>query len=412
LNHSSLNKSDELSNEALHQLEQASKTDPNNVLLLVKVIIVSDYLDKGCVVYLDHLRRLHPEIGAELVPVVSAIYGKPPSVSGALSAQIEKTIPPGWYRNQALLKLYELDKDKTAYSLLNAKLKLGYRQFFTRIGLMLIIGICLALSGCIVIVVQLFNLASVGQDFDKIIAPADYGWIAVYAVFIAWLATQILTGILLQPLTSKLKLVAVNSLTMALVIALVYLVSNGPALLYIYFFALKPNKVKLIEGLKLLGQTGKIGPVGMVGCGILAWLAAIPVVSVAYMLASRFFGSHGSNNPIIAVVMQAAHSANLLAVVLFYLTLSFLAPFCEESLFRGFLYSFLRRHMNIPLSIFISASLFALLHVDAGGMLPLFCLGSIFAFLFERTKSILPSIIAHGLWNGSTFTLVLLLYGS
>ena len=66
--------------------------------------------------------------------------------------------------------------------------------------------------------------------------------------------------------------------------------------------------------------------------------------------------------------------------------------------------------MNVPMAMLLSAAAFSLAHLDIGAILPLFALGCVFAFVVEKTKSIVPSIIAHGLWNSGTFTLVLLLF--
>jgi len=61
-------------------------------------------------------------------------------------------------------------------------------------------------------------------------------------------------------------------------------------------------------------------------------------------------------------------------------------------------------------SMLVSAVLFAGVHLDAGGFLPLLTLGMLFAFTLERTRSILPCMVAHGLWNSGTFTMVLLVF--
>jgi uncharacterized protein len=409
---------DELSNEACHQLEQVAQKDGNNALVLSKLIITSAQLGKNTQAELDRLSLLDSENAKELAPILKTLYGKSNSAGLDLSsfkARLEKSVTPGWYLNNALLKLYKVSGNEREYKILSLKLDQDNRAFFIRLSCTVVFGCLCAFLGCIVILVQLFNLARTrlsSEELNEVVAPVDYGWIKVYAVFIAWLATQIFMGMLLQPLTGKLKIGVLDSMTMACTIAIVYLISNGPVLLYIYFFALRPSQVKLLDGIKLRTKVGKLGIGGMVFSGVLAWLAAIPVVAISYIIASKFLGSHGSNNPIIAVVMEAAHSTNFSAVLLFYITLSVLAPICEESLFRGFFYSFLRRRMGMVAAMLISAGLFSFLHMDVGGILPLFCLGCIFATLFERTKSILPSIIAHGLWNGSTFTLVLLLFGN
>ena len=123
-------------------------------------------------------------------------------------------------------------------------------------------------------------------------------------------------------------------------------------------------------------------------------------------------GYSGSSNPVIPQIMEAARSGNLPAISIFYFTVSVLAPFCEESLFRGFLYSSLRRKFSFLPCALTTAVLFAGAHMDPGGFGPLFALGLVFAYVVERTKSTLPTMVAHGLWNGIEFTVALLLFGN
>ncbi len=407
-------KRDQLSNEACHQLERAAQEDPS-ASVFSKLIITSARLGKSTQAMLDRLSAVDSENAKELTPLLKVLYGQtyPAGLDvPAFRLKLEKNFPAGWYRNQALLKLYQISGNEAEYKELSEKLARDNTAFFVRLSSLVVLTFIGALLGCIVIVVQLFTFRNVSDHLDQVAAPYDYGWLTVYSVFIAWLATQILMGMLLQGFTGKLKIGVLDTMTMASAIAAIYLISNGPALLYIYLLALRPNKIKLLDGIKLSFKVGNLGVGGMVISGILAWLAAIPVSAVASIIAYNFLSAHGSSNPIMAVIMAAAHSANLSAMLLFYITLSVLAPVCEESLFRGFFYTFLRSRMSMLMAILVSASLFSLLHMDPGAMLPLFCLGAIFAFVFERTKSILPSIIAHGLWNGSTFALVLILFGN
>jgi membrane protease YdiL (CAAX protease family) len=240
-----------------------------------------------------------------------------------------------------------------------------------------------------------------------VLAPANYGWLQVYKVFVLWLLTQIIVGTIAKPYMP-----GANSsvLAVALFVMVSYTISNAAGLFYVYWFGLRPHQIKFLDGIKLRLRVGKTGPVGMIFTGIGTWLACLPVVLVAYLIASRYLGSHGSSNPVVARIRDAAHAQDPFAIIIFYLTIGVIAPICEEALFRGFLYPSLRRVMNVPLAMLLSASLFSLAHLDVGAMLPLFALGCVFAFVVEKTKSIVPSIVAHGLWNSGTFTLVLVLF--
>ncbi|MFQ5578628.1 MAG: lysostaphin resistance A-like protein [Anaerolineae bacterium] len=76
-----------------------------------------------------------------------------------------------------------------------------------------------------------------------------------------------------------------------------------------------------------------------------------------------------------------------------------IAPLAEELFFRGFLFAGLRRRFGWQRGMVISAALFALLHFTPTAILPIFILGCIFAFLYQRSASLWPSILMHMLTN-------------
>lgn len=75
------------------------------------------------------------------------------------------------------------------------------------------------------------------------------------------------------------------------------------------------------------------------------------------------------------------------------------APFVEEVFFRGFIFAGLRNRWDWKKAAVISAGLFALAHVLPTSILPIFILGFIFAFLYQISGSIWPSIFMHMLTN-------------
>ena len=87
----------------------------------------------------------------------------------------------------------------------------------------------------------------------------------------------------------------------------------------------------------------------------------------------------------------------------------FVAPFCEEIFFRGFVFQGLRNGMAIGWAIVFSALLFGVAHADPGSFAVLFIIGIALAFLRWRSKSIWPGMILHMLNNGIG-ALVIVLY--
>jgi len=90
----------------------------------------------------------------------------------------------------------------------------------------------------------------------------------------------------------------------------------------------------------------------------------------------------------------------------------FVAPFCEEVFFRGFVFPGLLRGMSLGWATVLSALLFAVAHADAGSFAVLFVIGLALAFLRWRLRSIWPCILLHLLNNGiSALVIVLTILG-
>lgn len=82
------------------------------------------------------------------------------------------------------------------------------------------------------------------------------------------------------------------------------------------------------------------------------------------------------------------------------------APFVEELFFRGFVFPGLRNQWGWRKGAMVSAGLFALAHIVPTSYLPIFILGFIFAFLYQTSDSIWPSILMHMIFNSVNLALV------
>ncbi|MDR3611956.1 MAG: type II CAAX endopeptidase family protein [Candidatus Obscuribacterales bacterium] len=429
---SSIGKQQDVFTEAEKVLNKALKGEPDSVDALSKVIVVEreagrkDYQKP-----LEHLLSLKSEHAQQLAKALEKLYhgGEIPlSEASALKTTFVNELPKGWYVDTTLSHLYAQSKQKKALAELDQRIDQSSLEFVLKLAALSLFGLFALIVGVITLFVQLLFVARNKKNQNGeadvarqlVQAPADYGTKTIIAVFVAWLSTELIVGLVAQLVMKSVNPTenlatgathAPNVVLAAVAMAVLYLVSNAPGMLYAYSFALKPHGIGFMEGLKLRFRVGNNGPFKLILSGLMTWFMAVPLVIAAYAVATQF-GSQGSSNPVVGIVMEAAHTGNTLAFFMFYITLGVLAPICEETLFRGFLYSSLRRKMGVFPSVVISAALFAALHLDVGGVLPLFTLGCLFALVFEKTKSIIPSMITHGLWNSGTFTLVLLLFGN
>lgn len=71
------------------------------------------------------------------------------------------------------------------------------------------------------------------------------------------------------------------------------------------------------------------------------------------------------------------------------------APIVEEIFFRGFLFAGLRGRYGWQKAAVLSSALFAVIHLQPTAILPIFLLGLVFAFLYQRSGSIWPAVLMH-----------------
>jgi membrane protease YdiL (CAAX protease family) len=98
------------------------------------------------------------------------------------------------------------------------------------------------------------------------------------------------------------------------------------------------------------------------------------------------------------------------------LTLSVLAfgvvpGFCEEIVFRGVVLSALRRKSNIHVAVWVTAVLFAAVHMDMAGMITRTLLGAVLGYVVVISGSIFPAMLLHAAYNGTQVVLMAVLNG-
>lgn len=400
-------------------LDSSFKDDPTNLTVAVKRVILLHKMGESIRVPLVELEHTNAKDGPLLAKTLSHMYSEKPSVdmetAGAVEKALYTAVPEGWYRDTVLRDFFKAAGAKKQLEFVERQQTDQSMALFYKFGCIVVLVLFLGFAGIIVDIVQLILLGrrvTPKEEEELIKAPANYGFKAVYGVFVFWFASIVVFSSLAAQSIRPIIMANKGVMASALATVALYLFQFALGAVYAYFFAMRPHAVKLLEGVKLRFHVGKYGPGRLILAGFLAWIGAMPIVLVCGLVSMKFFHSHGSSNPIIALIMEAVRSSNFAAIMIFYLTVGVLAPLCEESVFRGFLYSALRRKFSVLPSMAISAAVFSAAHQDPGAFLPLFALGMIFAFLLEKTKSTIPGMIAHGLWNSGSFTLVLLLFGN
>jgi membrane protease YdiL (CAAX protease family) len=99
-------------------------------------------------------------------------------------------------------------------------------------------------------------------------------------------------------------------------------------------------------------------------------------------------------------LMRSAHT--LATQIALPILAVIIAPFAEELFFRGFLQGLLRKHCGSNLAIFGTALFFASAHTNVFLFLPLFVLGLMLGYLYDRTQSLAAPIAMHFCQNAVT----------
>ena len=144
----------------------------------------------------------------------------------------------------------------------------------------------------------------------------------------------------------------------------------------------------------------------LIGLGA-AGLAVLPAMGV-FGVFQRLLGERTADNPILPLLLvpdtALAKAALLLAIGVF-------VPAMEETLFRGVLYGGLRRRWSFWPAALVSGAIFAVVHMNLAGFAAYLLLGVVFAYLFERSRSLFAPWAAHAAFNIFNLMLVIVLFG-
>lgn len=153
---------------------------------------------------------------------------------------------------------------------------------------------------------------------------------------------------------------------------------------------------------ELFKNTALPGILLAIGCGILLYFlldkGLDPVFERAFPASEESYQE----------TLQALGKAPLISL----LQVCVLAPFIEEVLMRGYLFSGLSASCGIMTALLVSSLLFALLHFNMVQTLSAFICGIVLGLLYWQTGSIFCCILTHAGYNlVSYITMILPLYG-
>jgi membrane protease YdiL (CAAX protease family) len=167
--------------------------------------------------------------------------------------------------------------------------------------------------------------------------------------------------------------------------------------------------------LVLLAYRGTVADLGLrrldrrtwrqVGMGTLVAVALLPINDLVETLSTRWLldPSHAQIAAIMRQLSEQASAIQLLAEIrthplplgLMTLIIGVIGPVAEEVFFRGLAYNSLKRRFGVPAGILLSAAFFSAIHGNPLAFIPIFLMGVVLAWVYERTGSLAAPIGIH-----------------
>jgi membrane protease YdiL (CAAX protease family) len=186
---------------------------------------------------------------------------------------------------------------------------------------------------------------------------------------------------------------------LTLIGATIILVSTQAALLLVsWLFVYRP---RALAGLpRFPGRDALRAAALGAGWGVAAWVVSTLLIGIAAVVLEQLG---------VEPEPQAAERAiELLNPVLVVLAIVVLAPIAEEVFFRGVVFNAWLREGGRRFAFIGSAVLFAVIHVSLVSLLPIFVLGLMLAWIYNRTGTLVAPIAMHATVNGISVALALL----
>jgi len=339
----------------------------------------------------------------ETAAVLAGLWSNPARLLPDAQQPIQHNLD-GWFRYQALARLYELQQRPAALNSLQAAEQEIAGQALLKLAL---IGNIPVLGGFFGLGLLLFLVIQrLVQGKQSLLAQnGDIAWATPWdgeTVLQVFILGFFLVGQLLVPLTLlQLKPTGADVRIQAFYILGSYLLL-ALGTLGVLYLSLKPFLPLPADWFRIDWR----GNWWLWGLG--GYCVALPLVVAVSLLNQQLWGGEGGSNPLLPLTLK---SHDQVARVIFFLTAAVAAPLFEEFLFRGFLLPSLTRYLPVWGAIVTSSLLFAVAHLSLSEILPLAVLGMVLGVVYTRSRNLLSSMLIHSLWNSGTL-LSLFILGS
>lgn len=304
-----------------------------------------------------------------------------------LQATLAETLPIGWFYNHLAARLARRAGDHALLTTIEAQQQLKEEQVQRWIRPLMISELtCLAFGS--VILLGIVRLKGQGLNVLQLHLPGvPPPWSGGTGIAV------ILRGGALGALMTVAFLSA-PALNQGSLRALAIPLANLPLLVIAYVYLLKPAGLDFWQG---FGLRLKRDDLGRLGCIIVAVVAAALWGEWILGQAADFLKLENHWTEWFDQDLVWATPPMLATSLLEYVIL---APIFEELAFRGLLFAMLRRRFTFLPAAFLSATIFALAHgYSLLGFISVLWSGFLWAWLYDRTGSLIPGMVAHAVNN-------------
>lgn len=130
---------------------------------------------------------------------------------------------------------------------------------------------------------------------------------------------------------------------------------------------------------------------------IVMWTIVYIIASILLLILMDFFQAGVANKK----SESLKENVTWLTFLTGFLSAAVISPVYEEIFYRGFLYKWFRLKWGVGAGLVLSSVIFMLVHIPTYNTLPVtFIGGLLFAWAYEKSGSVVPSMIIHGTFNG------------
>lgn len=179
---------------------------------------------------------------------------------------------------------------------------------------------------------------------------------------------------------------------------LVHTVILDLAAIFIMTALIKKNGAQISD---LIGFRLRQLPLGELWWGIRSYFLILPIfigLLVALVWISSLFSYEPPPHPLVEVLLEE-EQLSVWIVTGSLLIACVIGPIVEEIFFRGFFYPAIRKYLGVGWTMAITAALFAGVHDNIFAFIPIFFLGLVLCYLYEKRNNLVPCISLHIIHN-------------